>query len=1063
MASNSTVTISFRIDDQGKGFKALTMDADSLRRVMQSNIEVADRLDNRLVNFAAVTASIKGVTDAVSTVTDEFRTLTADSNSFFNAMRQANTLADKDDAGFARMKEQVSDLSKEIPILRDKLANGLYQTISNGVPEDNWMSFLEASAKSAVGGLADIEQVVGVTSTVVKNYGLSWEEAGAIQDKIQLAAKNGVTTFGQLAAALPRVTGNAATLGVSIDELMGTFATLTGVSGNTAEVSTQLAAIFTALVKPSSEAAQMADQMGIKFDAAAIKSAGGLQQFLQMLDRSVKSYAESSGMLEQEVCAKLFGSAESLRALIPLQGELSDKFGENVAKMRDSAGTMDAAYDKMAGSADSFSQRLRNLSAAMMDSASEFIAPVMPLMEFSNNTIRTAGSIAVLVKAVRNITTSNRSFVISAKQVIAWGNSMGVSWRSLTGVMKFLGFSLRNGSFAARTFTLALRGIMSATGIGLVIWGIGEAIGFFVDQADEATDVTKDLDDGTDAYTQAAADAKVSIDKEISSLKALIDSGADATAAVRHLNEAYGESFGTYRTASEWYKTLTENSEAYVRQIGYEAQARQLASKIAEASVNREMAALKRGEWEKANSDKMVSLGRDRVTGLTSRTSRNEEWVRLKKEEEEYARQVDDLNKRLDIVNKKSSGISDSLRKGKKTEIATPKESEPKNRQPRQSTAPVFREDASNLKEYEENIRALQSMLETASIDEAARINALIRLYQEKADAVRKAGEAATQTQGYDAEASTLEGFRANIRALEAEKSKASFERIKEINIEIANWQRLADLYDSAGVAVRETTAAYDENASTIKAMRDNISILQEQLQTATITEAVALNSSIELWERKIRAIEDAGKASESTFGMLREGWSGVQGVGSGITQMTGALQGHKNAWETLSGVINGALQIYDGANMIIKIISQLVGASALQTAANETETASYSQLAAAKTFAAHASLPFTGTGIAAGMVATQQAMIAAAGVMKFADGGIAYGPTLGLFGEYAGASHNPEVVAPLDRLQDIIAPATAPIIIGGTLKASARDLVCVLSAETRIGSKTGRKSNIII
>ena len=41
----------------------------------------------------------------------------------------------------------------------------------------------------------------------------------------------------------------------------------------------------------------------------------------------------------------------------------------------------------------------------------------------------------------------------------------------------------------------------------------------------------------------------------------------------------------------------------------------------------------------------------------------------------------------------------------------------------------------------------------------------------------------------------------------------------------------------------------------------------------------------------------------------------------------------------------------------------------------------------------------------------------------KFAKGGIAYGPTLGLFGEYAGASNNPEVVAPLDRLRALIQP----------------------------------------
>jgi hypothetical protein len=38
-----------------------------------------------------------------------------------------------------------------------------------------------------------------------------------------------------------------------------------------------------------------------------------------------------------------------------------------------------------------------------------------------------------------------------------------------------------------------------------------------------------------------------------------------------------------------------------------------------------------------------------------------------------------------------------------------------------------------------------------------------------------------------------------------------------------------------------------------------------------------------------------------------------------------------------------------------------------------------------------------------------------------FANGGIVSGPTLGLVGEYAGASNNPEVIAPLNKLRDLL------------------------------------------
>ena len=80
----------------------------------------------------------------------------------------------------------------------------------------------------------------------------------------------------------------------------------------------------------------------------------------------------------------------------------------------------------------------------------------------------------------------------------------------------------------------------------------------------------------------------------------------------------------------------------------------------------------------------------------------------------------------------------------------------------------------------------------------------------------------------------------------------------------------------------------------------------------------------------------------------------------------------------------------------------------------------------------------------------------------KFADGGIAYGPTLGLFGEYAGARSNPEVVAPLDKLRGMLEPVqSTPVIIGGDVRLRGSDLVIALRNETRVGAASGRRSGI--
>lgn len=47
----------------------------------------------------------------------------------------------------------------------------------------------------------------------------------------------------------------------------------------------------------------------------------------------------------------------------------------------------------------------------------------------------------------------------------------------------------------------------------------------------------------------------------------------------------------------------------------------------------------------------------------------------------------------------------------------------------------------------------------------------------------------------------------------------------------------------------------------------------------------------------------------------------------------------------------------------------------------------------------------------------------------KFANGGIVSGPTLGLMGEYAGAKSNPEVIAPLSKLKDMLGGTGSSVI----------------------------------
>jgi hypothetical protein len=97
-----------------------------------------------------------------------------------------------------------------------------------------------------------------------------------------------------------------------------------------------------------------------------------------------------------------------------------------------------------------------------------------------------------------------------------------------------------------------------------------------------------------------------------------------------------------------------------------------------------------------------------------------------------------------------------------------------------------------------------------------------------------------------------------------------------------------------------------------------------------------------------------------------------------------------------------------------------------------------------AKTFA----IPIVGAaaGIAAialgTMIKGMSSKIQGDGFAKFANGGIVSAPTLGLMGEYMGARSNPEVIAPLDRLQSLMGMGSQNVNVTGQFRLDGQDLV---------------------
>ena len=159
---------------------------------------------------------------------------------------------------------------------------------------------------------------------------------------------------------------------------------------------------------------------------------------------------------------------------------------------------------------------------------------------------------------------------------------------------------------------------------------------------------------------------------------------------------------------------------------------------------------------------------------------------------------------------------------------------------------------------------------------------------------------------------------------------------------------------------------------------------------------------------------DDQRKEVEGLLGSWKKYEKVITSTYSKGDLLTGAMGNLSSLMGSLSGVVGegAAGWLSYGANILTAVaqampaLASVIGgniAQAFSGAAAQSQTVPF---------------PFNLVALAASMAAVGAAV---ASIPKFADGGIAYGPTLGIFGEYSGASNNPEVVAPLDKLKSII------------------------------------------
>lgn len=269
----------------------------------------------------------------------------------------------------------VKEVSRTTGLETSNLTDGLYQVVSAFGDVDDAAKIMEIAAKSAKAGNAETSDAVNLLSAVTKGYGdISAEANQKAADLAFTTVRLGQTSFPELASSMGKVIPLCATMKVKEEELFGAMATLTGVTGGTAEVSTQLKATIQGFMQPTTAMTSALKKMGYENGQVAIESLG-LQGTLDALKESVNG--------DELAFAGMFSSVEAKTAVLALAGAQSEDFTNKTKEMYSATGAAESAFDTQTANLKGTLGKLKQAaSTAVIELGERFLPVVQTLAEW---------------------------------------------------------------------------------------------------------------------------------------------------------------------------------------------------------------------------------------------------------------------------------------------------------------------------------------------------------------------------------------------------------------------------------------------------------------------------------------------------------------------------------------------------------------------------------------------------------------------------------------------------------------------------------------------------------
>lgn len=216
--TKEVVELLFNSEYNDAGTRALKRDLTNLGGSAQAGISGVAGFTVALgaLELAAIAASI-GLAKAGAEAAGKF-------GAGFN---EISTLVTATDAELTTFKNSIKDYAAGSTASLEDINSAIYNAISAGVDYKDSIEFLSQAEKLSVAGKTDLNSAVQILSGTLNAYGEETDQAGKYSDILFSTVKSGVTTIPELVSSLGSVTGTAAAMGISFEEVGAATSTMT--------------------------------------------------------------------------------------------------------------------------------------------------------------------------------------------------------------------------------------------------------------------------------------------------------------------------------------------------------------------------------------------------------------------------------------------------------------------------------------------------------------------------------------------------------------------------------------------------------------------------------------------------------------------------------------------------------------------------------------------------------------------------------------------------------------------------------------------------------------------